>query len=219
MFGILEKRLKIATYRAWIQLLCKSPDDSGRVRKVKELEIRLALIEGRMQDYYVLCARSKGVKVGQGCRLFSDRFLSEPYLVKIGDNVIVSSGVTFLTHDGSTHLFHDEDHRHMGSYGRITVGNNCFNGMNSIILPNVTIGNDCIVAAGAVIGASFPDNSVIAGNPAKTVFKTSVLRKIKLSHKHTVTHPDWKHPKPVPPEIKRAILEQHFYGDASDNLN
>ena len=49
------------------------------------------------------------------------------------------------------------------------IGNDCFIGMNSIILKGTTLGNNVIVGAGSVVHGHFPDNVIIAGNPAKIV--------------------------------------------------
>jgi len=57
-----------------------------------------------------------------------------------------------------------------GSSGKVVIGDNCFIGMNSIILKGTKIGNNCIVGAGSVLtGKEYPDNSVIVGNPAKVI--------------------------------------------------
>jgi acetyltransferase-like isoleucine patch superfamily enzyme len=51
----------------------------------------------------------------------------------------------------------------------IKIGDNCFIGMNSIILKGTTLGNNVVVGAGSVVHGTFPDNCIIAGNPAKII--------------------------------------------------
>jgi len=54
----------------------------------------------------------------------------------------------------------------------IIIGNNCWIGMNSVILPGVNLGDHTIVAAGAVVSKSFPDGNVLIGGiPAKVIKK------------------------------------------------
>ena len=54
----------------------------------------------------------------------------------------------------------------------ITIGNNCFIGANVCITKGVTLGDHCVVGINSVVAKSFPDNSVIAGNPAKRIKST-----------------------------------------------
>lgn len=51
------------------------------------------------------------------------------------------------------------------------IGNNVFIGEKAMIMPGVTIGNNCIIGAGSIVKKSFPDNCMIVGNPAKCVKK------------------------------------------------
>ena len=51
----------------------------------------------------------------------------------------------------------------------ISIGNNVWIGGNSVICPGVTLGNNVVVGAGSVVTKNFPDNVVIAGNPAKII--------------------------------------------------
>lgn len=52
----------------------------------------------------------------------------------------------------------------------IKIGEKCWIGMNSVVLPGITLGNNTIVGAGSVVTKSFPDgNCVIAGSPAKII--------------------------------------------------
>jgi acetyltransferase-like isoleucine patch superfamily enzyme len=123
-------------------------------------------------------ARRIGVKVGAGCRFFSlhpGAFGSEPFLVSIGNNVTITAGVRFVTHDGSVYLFRDTTPR-LDVFGPISIGDNSFLGMNSIIMPGVSIGRNCVVGAMSLVTSSVPDGTVVAGNPARPLFCTDTLR-------------------------------------------
>ena len=63
----------------------------------------------------------------------------------------------------------------------VYIGDNCFVGARCILLPGLKIGNNCIVGAGSVLTGSFPNDSIIAGNPAKIIAntKTWALKKSK----------------------------------------
>ncbi|MGD7043173.1 acyltransferase [Jeotgalibacillus proteolyticus] len=121
--------------------------------------------------YAIRDAREKGVKVGEGCRFFSTNFSSEPYLIEIGNNVTITVGVRFITHDGGMWTVRKmlDEYKYANIIGKITIGNNVFIGMDSIILPGVNIGENSIVAAGSVVTKSFAKNSIIGGNPAKKI--------------------------------------------------
>jgi acetyltransferase-like isoleucine patch superfamily enzyme len=134
--------------------------------------------------YPIKYLRRIGVKVGEGCKIFSlnpGAFGSEPYLVSIGSGVIITQGVRFITHDGSTFLFRAE-HPDLDVMGPITVGDNVFIGMNSIIMPGVTIGDNCVIGAMSLVSRSVPAGSVVAGNPAKVImtidkFKSNLIER------------------------------------------
>lgn len=113
-------------------------------------------------------ARWLGVKVGTGCRIYTRNFGSEPWLITIGDRVTVTSGVQFLTHDGSTWLTRDAKGRRY-RYARIQVGSDAFIGVNAILLPGVRVGSRVIIGAGSVVTKSVSDGLVVAGNPARVV--------------------------------------------------
>jgi len=90
--------------------------------------------------------------------------------ITLGDRLIVSSNVIFLTHDYSftTSLISIDEKptTDVALLGPITVGDNVFIGMNSILLPGTKIGNNVIVGAGSVVRGRIPDYSVVSGNPA-----------------------------------------------------
>jgi acetyltransferase-like isoleucine patch superfamily enzyme len=146
-------------------------------------------------------ARQMGIKVGDGCRLYSLNVVSEAELVEIGDGVIVSGEVMFVTHDGAVFTALEKFPAVNGHYGRIRIGNDCFLGIRAIIMPGVELGDNCIVAGGAVVMDSFGPNSVIAGNPAKYVCPTSIYLELKRHSPATIYNADYPFPLKLPPEL------------------
>lgn len=117
----------------------------------------------------VAYARKKGVKVGENCRIYIKNWGSEPFLVSIGDHVTVTSGVKFITHDGSTCLVKDDHGKRYQRFAPIQVGSHVFIGVNTIIMPGVKIGSNVVIGAGSVVTKNIPDHSVAIGVPAKVV--------------------------------------------------
>lgn len=116
-------------------------------------------------------AQKIGVKIGKNNRIVSCRhgmFGSEPYLVTIGDNCLLSGQIQFLTHDGSLHLFREEYPKAF-IYKPVKVGNNVFIGFRATIMPGVTIGDNVAIGAGSVVTKDIPSNCVAAGIPARVI--------------------------------------------------
>jgi len=121
-------------------------------------------------------AKSNGMLIGKNCVFIAKHkvnFGSEPYLIKLGDEVKVSEGVRFVTHDGGTWAFRDQEkYKDVVKFGTIIIGNRSFIGTGAIILPGVVIGERCVVGAGSVVTADVPDNTGVAGVPAKPIKTT-----------------------------------------------
>lgn len=98
---------------------------------------------------------------------------SEPYLVSIGDNVKVTAGVRFITHDLTPAVFgyagYPVNKECLYYMDRIVVGNNVMIGADTIIMPGVTIGDNVIIAAGSVISKDIPSGSVVGGSQQKSL--------------------------------------------------
>ena len=87
--------------------------------------------------------------------------------ITIGDNVFIGPYCGFYT---ASHPL-DYQRRNQGFEKAlpIKVGNNCWFGANVSVMPGVTIGNGCVIAAGAVVTHDIPENSLVAGIPAKVI--------------------------------------------------
>lgn len=108
-------------------------------------------------------------------------------LIALGEHVVVSKHVEFLTHDFSIARGLQAIDKKMVSGGKdeyflrpISVGNNCFIGLNSVIMPGATIGNNVIIGSGAVVRGVVPDNKIVIGNPAQIVGDVDVWAEKKL---------------------------------------
>nr|QOS23450.1 putative acetyltransferase [Vibrio parahaemolyticus] len=114
-------------------------------------------------------AKISGVTLGENCRVYIRDFGTEPFLISIGNNVTITSGVRFLTHDGATSLIKNDEGSRYQLYGGIQVQDDVFIGVNSIIMPGVKIGRNTIIGAGSVVTRDIEGNGVYAGSPAKLV--------------------------------------------------
>ena len=132
----------------------------------------------------VLCSRSLSNSIGVRHPVLLHSY-SKSSRISFGENVKVSGCTIFANKSvdigqgtliGADCLITDNDHHFLDSSRAvkglpesksIIIGENCFIGTRSIILKGVNLGNNCVVAAGAVVTKSFPDNSLIGGNPAK----------------------------------------------------
>jgi len=123
----------------------------------------------------IVCLRTLGATIGNDCDIITNITnvgSTEPWLVQIGDNVTLSYGSWLITHDGSSRLFRNRFatmNKYGNKFGAIVIENNCFIGINAIILPGVVIGSNSIIGSGSVVTKSVAPNSVVAGNPAKYI--------------------------------------------------
>lgn len=114
--------------------------------------------------------------IGNNCIFQSRVFPMDPKLLKIHDNVVVAANVYFVTHDAIRHVLKNKNNKqYQMNIGPIEVMNNVFIGLGTIILPNVKIGNNVVIAAGSLVTNDIPDNSVYGGVPAKKLKDFSVL--------------------------------------------
>lgn len=152
--------------------------------------------------------KRKGMKVGRGCDFVSPgpNFGSEPYLIEIGNNVTVSFDVAFVTHDAGTrvlrNLAREEKEKQTVIYGKIKIGDNCFIGCRTTILPGVTIGDNVIIGAGSVVNRDIPSDSVAAGVPCKVI---CTLNEYKEKHRA-----DFLYMVNLPYEEKKRFLTDLF---------
>jgi acetyltransferase-like isoleucine patch superfamily enzyme len=148
-------------------------------------------------DYF----RKKGAQIGEDCEIQIDHLGTEPYLVSLGNHVLISMGAVLHTHDGGTWIFRDKD-PDVRVYGTIIIEDNCIIGRNAHILPNVRIGKNSIVGAGSVVISDVPPNSIVMGVPARPISSMS-----KYEEKCFAT---WAEQRPTAQEMGKIRDLKHF---------
>lgn len=122
----------------------------------------LARIAPGAQSVRVALHRARGVKIGKGVWIGYDVVLdtSQPHLITLEDNCVLNMRVTVLAH------FRE-------SKG-VKIGRDAFIGAGALILPNVTVGDGAVVAAGSVVTRSVAPLTMVQGNPAGPVAKCGI---------------------------------------------
>lgn len=127
---------------------------------------------GISQNTVISCRDGGIINIGKGVGI-SGSTIYALCEITIGDNAIIGAGCKIVDND-----FHSLDPEKRINQqdcdikrAPVIIGANSFVGMNSIILKGTTLGRNCIVGAGSVVHGIFPDNVIIAGNPAKIIKK------------------------------------------------
>lgn len=128
-------------------------------------------------ESYISHLRKIGVGIGNRTTIFDPRSTiideSRPWLIKIGDDVQITAGVTILTHGYDWSVLKGVYGEVLGSSGGVEIGNNVFIGMHSTILKGVHIGQNVIIGANSLVNKDIPDNCVAAGNPCRKIMDLS----------------------------------------------
>lgn len=112
-------------------------------------------------------ARHIGVSIGENCLISTKNFGTEPYLIKIGNNVQITHGVSIHCHGGGNVIrkfVPDFD-----AFGKVIIEDWVYIGAFSQIMPGVTIGEGALIAAGSIVTKSVPPRTIVGGNPAKII--------------------------------------------------
>jgi len=115
--------------------------------------------------------RLRGVKVGRNVEIGYFCLLDNvhPYLITIEDAAVITSGATILVHDNA---YYYTGHGEVKS-GGVRIKKRAFIGINSVILPGVTVGENAIVGALSVVVRDVPPNCVVAGSPSRIIRELS----------------------------------------------
>ena len=154
--------------------------------------------------------------MGEHCSVQTNVVITDPAYVRIGSNVRLS-GCTLFGHDGSVNMINRAYGLKLDRVGRIDIRDNVFIGHGAIVLPNVTIGPNAVVAAGAVVTRDVDPFSVYGGVPARRICGIDEL--VKGMAGQSATYP-WstlieQRRAEFDPNIEPILVRMrvaHFYG-------
>lgn len=138
------------------------PDDFSYISYLEEL------FDRKLHDVRILtpfiCDFGNRVTFGKNVFINHSAILSTSGKIEFKDNCMAAPRLRIAT------INHDMNERHkIYTYGKVTIGENAWLGMNVTICPGVTIGKYAVVGAGAVVTKDVPDYAVVAGVPAKVI--------------------------------------------------
>jgi acetyltransferase-like isoleucine patch superfamily enzyme len=138
----------------------------------------LRLIGVDIGDATVVCGRvsiagsrhaERRLIIGADCMINDGARFDTGAPITVGDNVYFGHDVTVLT---TTHDIGSHERRCYGLRAEpVTIGAGTWIGTRATVLPGVTIGAGCVVAAGAVVTESVPDDTMVGGVPARVLKK------------------------------------------------
>lgn len=117
----------------------------------------------------------KNIEIGEGTIVGDHAFFDGRAKIRIGKQVDIASEVMIYN---SEHDLSDPSFK--ATEEPVTIGDYVFIGPRAIIMPGVTIGNNAVIAGGAVVTKDVPENAIVGGVPAK------------LIGERQLTHPNYK---------------------------
>ncbi|GEO03714.1 nodulation protein L [Adhaeribacter aerolatus] len=139
--------------------------DANEIRKLlgqiiaSEVDATTALFPPFQINY------GKNTKIGKNVFINFDCTFLDLGGITIEDNVMLAPKVSLLSEGHPV----SPNERQTLTAGKIHIKKNAWIGANATILPGVTIGENSVVAAGAVVSKDVPDNTIVGGVPAKFI--------------------------------------------------
>lgn len=176
-----ERMLANLPYKAWLDGLAEERlECKKKIFKYNNLEPGnpeekdklIKDILGKFGDYINIeppfyCDYGYNIEIGENFFANYNFTVLDVGKVRIGANVQIAPNVSIYT---AGHPLHPDSRNSGYEYGiDITIGDNCWIGGNTCIMPGVTIGKSVVIGAGSVVTKDLPDNVIAVGNPCRIV--------------------------------------------------
>ena len=161
----------------------QTPERIAEVKRSTELCFKIGQTMPTSPECQQLINELFNNTLGEGTRINPPIYVILADKVKIGKNVVIMNGFQCMSAGGLTieddtmislnctivTNNHDVYERNISTCKPVHIKRNVWIGVNVTILPGVTIGENAVVGAGAVVTKDVPDNAVVVGNPAKVI--------------------------------------------------
>jgi acetyltransferase-like isoleucine patch superfamily enzyme len=133
---------------------------------------RLEVGEGTLLEpgCWLTLGDGASLAIGRGCFLNMGTMVAVSQRVEIGDHTMFANHC-FVS--DASHRYDDPERpvtwQGFSSKGPVSIGSNCWFGVNCVVTSGVTIGERCVIGANSVVTADLPPRSVAAGAPARVV--------------------------------------------------
>lgn len=164
-------------YRGWVKfngftIIYAFPDSeinfNGKDTVINSHE--LSNLVGLYQRMIIVARYGGRITIGENCGISGSTIYAMDE-INIGRDVLIGGNCKIIDNDFHPLAASKRNPQKPEDIKKrpICIGDGCFIGANSIILKGTTLGRNCVVGAGSVVHGTWPDNSIIAGNPARLV--------------------------------------------------
>ena len=136
------------------------------------------------------CTNSN-VKIGNHVGIFEDTIINPSESIEIGDDVGIGAEVMIWTHGA----WLDVTQGFPSDFGPVKIGNSVWLPARSIVLPNVTIGDDTVIGIGSIINRDLPSGCFAGGSPCKVIRENCYPKELDKNEKKELINgilEDWK---------------------------
>lgn len=142
-----------------------------RMKFVKSWVFHTLAYTSPLPSWTVRYQRTRGVKIGENCHISPYVLIDllHPELIKIEDNVTISSNSMIFAHVNPSANEFLKKHGYPRTIKPVVIKKGAVISVGCIIIAGVTIGENSIVGAGSVVTQDVPDYCIVVGNPARVV--------------------------------------------------
>jgi len=144
-----------------------------RMKFVKSWVFHALAYTSPLSSWTVRHQRTRGVKIGENCHISPYVLIDllHPELIKIEDNVTISSNSMIFAHVNPSANEFLKKHGYPRTIKPVVIKKGAVISVGCIIIAGVTIGENSIVGAGSVVTQDVPDYCIVLGNPARIIKK------------------------------------------------